>query len=891
MIFANPLWLWGIPLLLVVAAALRFLSGRVTARRAASFCRLDDSGLEVLRNARRATWLPFFAPLLAMVCVLVALARPLTGPKAEAVNRQGVDFVAVLDVSRSMWAEDVEPNRLSAVKSALENWLASAGGDRMGLVVFAGEAMVLAPLTFDHPTLLRVLQRASPGSVSEVGTNIAAGIEAAAGLLQKAGSDTRTIVIISDGENLIGDAQAAAAKAHRDGVAIFTVGVGTEGGARVPRIEKSEFEKLPPERRTRRDYVRTEYGTEVVSQLDEPALRAIASAGGGVYEAFRPDPEFFSNFRNDVLLPLARSRRAVNPSDFHEWFQIPLIAALLVLTLAPLAGVRRPRPITGTGVAVIHPERSPNRAPLAVRLGPRRSLSSKLPLGLFLLFVWTLPAQETLEKDIDSLLSEERAAEAVERMRLEVERQPADLRLRYNQALTLYRAERFEEAAEILETIKSSASDADLKSKVIFQLGNAKFRMAGKLGTQPASVLALERALDEFQKLLAVDPTPAAEHNRKATEDKLAGILRKLADDQLKAAATMAERRDTVRMSRTLRDALDALERLATLRPEDRSLAAEIAAVKEKLATSLMADAAKHAAETDKIEAENDPGRDRQVFGRREQVIEILQRAQIVAPENADVQPAIDEQREKMSDLLTKRVAARLEPILQKDKLNAQDLHEMARNQEQLRQALDWNPENKPADDLLQRSAKRLEEGLLAAAEAELETARKAASLRNRLDAALKAGDLFQRTLEQNPDNARAAEGLKEIAAILPDLHAEVAALDLADAKKLVEAEEPPANHVERAVVLLEAAAQNFAKAVDLKPEDESVRQGQTEASELLGKMREQLHEQRLSAVEPETASPPAAAPAGQTELYSRPTPYVDPNASGQFWNRARRDW
>ncbi|MES2310138.1 MAG: VWA domain-containing protein [Verrucomicrobiota bacterium] len=362
-IFATDLWLWSIPVLLVCGISLWQISTGVGRRRLARF--ISPKTIEqILSNGHRRRLAEFLIAIVTLILLAIAMARPLTGPRPGSAERSGLDLVILLDVSKSMWVEDLKPNRLGAVKEELRDWLKASAGDRIGLVPFAGDAFIMAPLTFDYQALDFVLEAVGPRSISAGGSNIPEAIETAVELLTKNKEENaRAILLISDGENLEGDAVTAARKAYSENkITIITIGVGTIQGGNVPADDYSKHETLPPEKR----FVRNEYGTRVTSRIDERTLRAISSATAGKYYLFTPRSETFKILQNQILRPLARKSltQHIDVADYIEWFQIPLGCALLLMLFVPTFRLfQRKTEIRETGVKVVQPETysSPSR--------------------------------------------------------------------------------------------------------------------------------------------------------------------------------------------------------------------------------------------------------------------------------------------------------------------------------------------------------------------------------------------------------------------------------------------------------------------------------------------------------------------------------------------------
>ena len=211
--------------------------------------------------------------------MILALARPQWGIVREKVEREGKDVVLVLDTSGSMATADVAPSRFFLARQALLQLIARLEGDRFALVAFEGEAYPLVPLTLDADALGLFLETVETGIVpapgSSLGTGLAKGLEAFVDKERR----NKAMVLVSDGEDLSGEVEAAVTRAKEAGVVVFTVGVGTEGGQPVPELD--------PEGRTT-GYKRDEGGNAVVSRLDMTTLEAIAAAPAARPSASRP---------------------------------------------------------------------------------------------------------------------------------------------------------------------------------------------------------------------------------------------------------------------------------------------------------------------------------------------------------------------------------------------------------------------------------------------------------------------------------------------------------------------------------------------------------------------------------------------------------------------------
>ncbi len=901
LIFAEPLWLGVIPLLAVGGYFLGALARKRAEQKIALFVSAGLVKDAIAPLSSRPRRLRFAIPLAVAMLLVIAAARPLTGPRPDHADRKGVDFVVALDVSKSMWAEDVAPYRLAAVKKELSEWLKTMTGDRMGLVLFAGDAIIQAPITFDYQALDRVLQEASPKAVSKGGTNIGQSIEMATTLLKKSGLDTRALVIVTDGENLDGDAISAARTAHeKDGLTIFTVGVGSAAGSKVPIAEPNPA-KEP--KGARRSYLRNEYGTDVLSQLDERALRAVATAGGGVYEPFQPGQQFFPRFRDSHLLSLSKNRKILNVQDYYEWFQLPVALAILLLMLEPrLTRWRRPSTDNGVGVPVLRPETTAQPAGAPVKFA-RKAARPKVsvPVILFLLLVQACFAGDALQDKVQNLLKEKKNDEAIALVKAQVDKQPDDAMALYNYGLTLYQAGRYEDAIAAFQDIQTTGTtDENLRTQALFQLGNAQFRLGGKLGTQPAAALSMERALAFYDQLLAIKSTADGKHNREATVQSLEKILRVIADDRIKSANEQVQKNDPSRLSATLKEAVDALDRMAALDPDNKALTQEAAKVHQRLADALLADAARLNAETDKQEAAaaNDPKKDRGILDRRNQAIDIDKQALTHSPDDPRIPAAIKEQQNKMADLLAKRAEEKLNPVLGKKETDGKDLAPLEGAHNDLQAALDIAPDHAKANELKAKTDKLLEDLLVKKAEGDLAAAESnKTNPRSQLSKAMQASESFQKAQAVNPDSQRAKAGMEKLQDLLPKAHAAVAALDMAEGKKLMGGDK--ADDLKKAIGNLETAAQNYGRAVEMAPADTNFQKGLAEAQQLLSESREALDKSR----KPQTASAEPGQPddggsaegqsnAPGTQVYApRQSPGPPTVTSGAFWNKKTRDW
>lgn len=223
-----------------------------------------------LLSFKRGAW-KFVMLLLALAFVILGVAGPQFGSKLQQVKKKGVELMIALDVSNSMMAQDIKPSRLEKAKMAISRMVEKLSNDKVGLIVFAGDAYVQLPITTDYSSAKLFLSNISTDIVPVQGTAIGAAIDLAAKSFTPETETSKAIIVITDGENHQDDAIAAAKKAHEKGIAIHTIGMGLEQGAPIP-------EKGQPGQ-----FMKDGSGNIVVSKLDEQTLREIAKAGEGVY--------------------------------------------------------------------------------------------------------------------------------------------------------------------------------------------------------------------------------------------------------------------------------------------------------------------------------------------------------------------------------------------------------------------------------------------------------------------------------------------------------------------------------------------------------------------------------------------------------------------------------
>ncbi|MCQ2102066.1 MAG: VWA domain-containing protein [Fibrobacter sp.] len=320
--FAEPMFLWG--LLTLPLFALLFLYAyhrrKKLAARFVSLSMLPKLSTSVSPWRRLAKVLLL---LLAIAFLFVALARPQWGRKMEHIERRGLDLVLLQDISLSMLAEDIKPNRLTRSRHEISAFLEGLSGDRVGLVAFSGEAQVMVPLTLDYGTVQMMLRELTPGWLMP-GTNLENAIRKGMDLYRNSGSAGQysVMILMSDGEELEAAAVNAAKEAAEMGIRIYTIGIGSREGVPIP----------VPGRNGEVAYKKDVQGNIVTTRLEDGTLQEIASVTGGLY--FYASPGEFQ--LQKVLTEIASLEKKEQASDrmenYQDRYQIFLgLAALLFL--------------------------------------------------------------------------------------------------------------------------------------------------------------------------------------------------------------------------------------------------------------------------------------------------------------------------------------------------------------------------------------------------------------------------------------------------------------------------------------------------------------------------------------------------------------------------------
>ncbi|MFH1038750.1 MAG: VWA domain-containing protein [PVC group bacterium] len=272
-----------------------------------------------------------FLLLAVTALVLFSLLQPRWGYHWEDLRRIGIDLMVAVDTSRSMLADDVKPDRLSRARRELEDLVRLLKGDRVGLIAFSGSAFTLCPLTLDYGAFRMFVNDLSVSSLPRGGTDIGGAILKAIEAFGTGEGKHQALLIISDGESLEGDWEAAAGEAKKRGIKIFTIGIGSPEGVPI---------KLEAPGGT--SYLKDREGNIVVSKLAEPVLQKIALITGGAYHrATASGLELDLIYRKRIARMDKKELESSRKKIYEHRFQWPLALALLLLMLESIMGERK----------------------------------------------------------------------------------------------------------------------------------------------------------------------------------------------------------------------------------------------------------------------------------------------------------------------------------------------------------------------------------------------------------------------------------------------------------------------------------------------------------------------------------------------------------------------
>ena len=314
--FEDPIYLWML-LIIPILVLVRFI---VWQKRKRNLRKFGEPSLlkEMMPDVSKYRPTIKFSLLLSAITILIfMIARPQVGSKISHEKREGIEVLIALDISNSMLAQDVIPSRLEKSKLLIEDLVDHFTNDKVGLVVFAGDAFVQLPITNDYVSAKMFLQNINPSLITTQGTDLARAISLSQSCFTQREHIGRAIIVITDGEDHEGGALEAAREAYKKGINVFILGVGTSKGAPIPDGNGG--------------YLKDNSGQTVLSALNEQMCQQVAKAGNGVYIHVDNTSDAQERLNKELSKLQSGISDTVVYSEYNEQFQIFGIILLLLL--------------------------------------------------------------------------------------------------------------------------------------------------------------------------------------------------------------------------------------------------------------------------------------------------------------------------------------------------------------------------------------------------------------------------------------------------------------------------------------------------------------------------------------------------------------------------------
>ena len=317
--FANPDYLYL--LLLLPVMILLFIINEIRKRRARKRLgdpHLIDSLMPEVSDSRQIV--KFILLLLVVAFSTIMLARPQFGSRLEDVKKQGVEVIIALDVSNSMMAEDIQPDRLTRAKQAISRLVDNLDNDKIGMIVFAGDAYTQIPVTTDYVSAKMFLSTIGPDMVPRQGTAIGSAISLGMKSFSPGENKSKAMIIITDGENHEDDPVKEAEEAAKAGIVIHTIGIGSAEGVPVPVAVNG-----------RREYLKDWNGNTVITRLDEDILKKIAMTAGGSYVRASNTNIGLDQIFGNIRKMKTQELESTQYTEYNDQFQIFAAFAVFLL--------------------------------------------------------------------------------------------------------------------------------------------------------------------------------------------------------------------------------------------------------------------------------------------------------------------------------------------------------------------------------------------------------------------------------------------------------------------------------------------------------------------------------------------------------------------------------
>lgn len=455
--YLHLLWLL-IPLIGLIIWSLRWREKAITTHYHASIQSY------IFNNpSKTLIHLKWILRVLALTFLIVGIANPQIGIKEEKLKGKGIDVMLLLDVSNSMLAQDIQPNRLERSKLFISRLIDNLNHDRVGLVIFAGNSFLQVPLTIDYSAIKMNLPLIDPSSIPSQGTNIGEAVEMAEASLGLTDSKHKAIVILTDGEDHDKEAEAAIQEAKKNGIKVFAIGVGTEQGGPIPMNG---------------DYKRDEKGTIITTAFNRKMLESLASIGNGTF--------YELGQQSDIVEEVAQGLKSIEGKDFEEfdfsnynsyfyWFLLISLALVFLEFILPTitlsSFLKKILPILMLGFLSSE--------------GAAQTKEEKQ----------TTEKSQSLIRKGNVNFQNQKFEDAELNYRKSLSINPKNTAANYNLGNALYEQKKYKESIENLEKTTKEFRDKPSKAKAFHNLGNSYFKESN-----------MDKAIENYENALKLNP-------------------------------------------------------------------------------------------------------------------------------------------------------------------------------------------------------------------------------------------------------------------------------------------------------------------------------------------------------------------------------------------------
>jgi len=490
-LFAEPLVLLSLPIVLGLLILIFGWSRKEATRRLDTLVAPKLLARLSPHRSSRKEWIKFSLFCGAIALFILALSGPRWGSEKRTVTPKGIDVLIAVDLSKSMLAQDIRPNRLQRVKLTLNNSLEKVRGDRLGLIAFSGSAFLQCPLTLDHQAFSKTLNDLEVGLLPRAGTDLSGPIREASFSFSKEDTD-KFLILLSDGEDLEGMGLKQAKAAAQEGIKIFTIGIGSEDGTRIP---------LDPIGQAPSNFLKSPTGEDVLTQLDERSLRDIAQTTGGQYYKLGPTGEGLAYvFEKLQSIGQQKRREQLSTELPIDRYQVFVILGMLFLLFDTLS--------------------SPTKKVL--------SSSANSCIVILLLMITGCSKADNVERAEEALSSGQPGEAAIlYQTEIDLARQNGkdpDPRLILNGGLAYFEAGDWANAEPLLEEVLDVSDRPDIQSIALNTLGNLHYRKAN-LALDRQNVSAARKswnlALSYYESAAQLDDNAKAKINLESLKNQI----------------------------------------------------------------------------------------------------------------------------------------------------------------------------------------------------------------------------------------------------------------------------------------------------------------------------------------------------------------------------------